>query len=37
VPDVIPANGLTEVAAALDHFRELGALDLMLNFDWDTG
>jgi hypothetical protein len=36
VPDQIPANGWAEVAAALDHFRELGELDLYLNFGWRT-
>jgi hypothetical protein len=34
VPDQIPATGLQEVAAALDHLRELGDLDLRLNFGW---
>jgi hypothetical protein len=34
VPDAVPANGMAEAAAALDHFRELGALDLKLNFHW---
>ncbi len=30
VPNVVPANGLQEAAAALDHFRELGEMDLIL-------
>ena len=31
VPNRIPANGMQEAAAALDHFRELGEMDLILN------
>jgi hypothetical protein len=31
VPNRIPANGMQEAAAALDHFRELGEVDLILN------
>ena len=31
VPNVVPTNGLQEAAAALDHFRELGEMDLILN------
>ena len=30
-PNRIPANGMQEAAAALDHFRELGEMDLILN------
>ena len=31
VPNRIPAYGMQEAAAALDHFRELGEMDLILN------
>jgi hypothetical protein len=35
VPDAIPADGMQQIAKALDHFRELGALDLKLNYQWE--